>query len=167
MSAVGTAPTASVVNRNDDLTDDLMIVQLAREIAMDIHPTEQILRNHQISPTRWEEIQRNTRFRQILQGFVEEWNSADNTEKRTKLKALSFVEESMPEMYARLHSPAEPLPAKAKVLEVVAKIAGLGANGAMGTGGSGEKFSVTINLGEQKTLVVSAPTPQAIDTSDK
>lgn len=135
---------------------DLILVQLSREIAMDIHPLETILANHEIAQTRWEEIRRMPRFEQLLRAQVEEWNSALNTAERVKLKALSCVEEAMPEFFARMHDPKEALPAKVRALEVFGNLAGLG-KGVVAGGGGGEKFSVTINLGADQQIKVSAP----------
>lgn len=134
---------------------------------MDIHPLDEILNSHEISTDRFEIIKANARFQALLRQQVEEWNSALNTGERVKLKALSAIEEAMPEFYARMHDPKETLPAKVKVLEAFSGLAGLGKNGQAAQGGGGEKFSVTINLGADKQLTISAPAPKAVDVSDQ
>jgi hypothetical protein len=147
---------------------DLIFVQLAREIAMDIQPLEAILKSHEINENRWSEISANPRFLGYLQTAMSEWNSALNTGERVKLKALSMVEEALPEMYARMHDPRELLASKVRAMEVIGKIGGVGVTGLGNTPGSGsEKFSVTINLGADQQLKISADVPKTIDASDQ
>lgn len=141
---------------------DVTLLRLAREIAMDIHPVEAILATLEISDDEWQEIQQNPTFRGYLRTAIEEWQSATNTQERVRLKSLAFVEEALPEFYARAHDPSENLQHKIRVLEVVAKFAGVGGN--VDTALSGEKFSVTINLGaDHQVRIERDVTPQVIE----
>lgn len=152
------AVTTELSSGNDEVT----MLKLAREIAMDIQPIENILKNLKIDEGQWEEIQQNPRFMGYLRGAVEEWQSATNTAERVKLKSLSFVEEALPEFFARAHDPKEPLAAKTEVLKTIAKFAGVGGSveGAL----SGEKMIVTINLGADQQLRIERDvTPQVIE----
>lgn len=170
MSATGAAVVAQTIPpakpQTNSSGDEMIFVQLAREIAMDIHPLTDILKNHEIDTVRWEAIKLNARFQALLLAQVEEWNSALNTGERVKLKALACIEEAMPEFYARMHDRQENLPAKVKALEVFTQIAGITKNGQGAAIGGGEKFSVTINLGADKQLTITAPSPSAIGVGD-
>lgn len=138
------------------------MLKLAREIAMDIQPIEDILKHHQVTDGQWEEIQQNPRFKNYLRGAVEEWQSATNTSERVKLKSMAFVEEALPEFFARAHDPKEPLAAKTEVLKTIAKFAGVG--GSVDGALTGEKMIVTINLGADQQLRIERDvTPQVID----
>jgi hypothetical protein len=138
------------------------MLKLAREIAMDIQSIEDILKHHQVTDSQWEEIQQNPRFNSYLRGAVEEWQSATNTAERVKLKSMAFVEEALPEFFARAHDPKEPLAAKTEVLKTIAKFAGVG--GSVDGALSGEKMIVTINLGADNQLRIERDvTPQVID----
>jgi hypothetical protein len=138
---------------------DEKLIKLAREIAMDIRSREEILDLLEISGDEFDEISSNTRFQHYLRSAVEEWNSAKNTGERVKIKSLSFVEEALPEFYARAHDPAESLAAKTEVLKTVARFAGLG--GQVVGGSTPERMVVTINLGADQQIRVE----QAITTS--
>lgn len=153
-----TAPTAPAKREAPalDLGDKFFVV-LAREIAMDIQELDVILKNHDVDQARWSQIMANPRFRMLLDQQVKEWNNALNTGERVKLKALAAIEEAMPEFFQRMHDPQENLPAKVKILEAFGNIAGLGKNQQGAPGGGGEKFSVTINIGEDQQVKVSAP----------
>lgn len=145
---------------------ELILLKLAREIAMDIRPVEEILEIHKINGENWENIQKNPYFQGILSSEVEAWQSANNTSERLKIKSLAMVEEALPEFYARMHDPKEPLPAKTDVLKTIAKFAGVGGsdfNAAVG----GEKLSVTINLGSDHQLRIEKEvTSKVIDHED-
>lgn len=128
-------------------------VKLARELAMDIRPLDDILRSHGVSSVEWDEIQASTAFQKLLTSEVEAWQSATNTAERVKVKSLAFVEEALPEFYARAHDQKEPLNSKVEVLKTVAKFAGIGGNN-FDSAVAGEKLMVTINLGADHSLKI-------------
>jgi hypothetical protein len=136
---------ASTPTRSAGLGDS-DLVKLAREIAMDIHPIDDILKQYSISNEKWEELQRNAKFQTLLSSEVEAWNTALNTPERIKLKAAAMLEEWLPELNNRLHDGAEALPAKIEGGKMLTKLAGMDQR-AGDAGGSGERFSVVINLG--------------------
>jgi hypothetical protein len=132
--------------------EDLTILKVAREIAMDLHPLETILKRYAISDQQWESLQNHWRFRQVLDAECAVWNSAMNTSERVKAKSLAAVEEALPEMFGRLHDRQEGLQHKVKLFEVLGRIGGVGGNQA-DVMGAGEKFSVTINLGSEQVRI--------------
>lgn len=134
-----------------DHGDDLTLIKLAREIAIDHYDTETILKRYRISPESWAKIKDNPRFSQLLESEITAWHSAVNTQERTKLKAQALIEEYLEEGNTRLYDPKEALNHKVELLKVLAKIAGMDRTENTGAGG-GERFSVTINLGEDAKL---------------
>lgn len=143
------------------LTHDAKFTKLAREVAMDIQPLEVILKNCAVPAAEWELISTAPRFQQLLAQAIQEWNSATNTADRVKVKALAFVEESLPEFFSRIHSDREPLSSKVSVLTTVAKIAGVGQQEQTTT--PGEKVTITINMGSD-TLTVEKELPPRVTT---
>lgn len=143
----------------NDLTEitvhqlDVEMVRLAREIAMDIRPLGDILNSHQLDSNQWESISNTPRFRQLLSSEIEAWQSATNTAERVRLKSLSAVEEALPEFFARMHDPREALQHKNEVLKTLSRFAGVGGSN-FDSNVTGEKFSVTINLGTDQTLKI-------------
>lgn len=139
------------------------MIQLAREIAMDIFPLDQILKNRAVTNDTWDKIRDNPRFNALLRTAMDEWNSSLNTGERVKIKAMAFVEEAMPEFFGRVHDPLENLPAKVETLKAIGRFAGLGIpNATPGAGGSGERFSVTINMGDDKQLKIERTVPPQV-----
>ena len=144
---------------------DITLVKLAREIAMDIHPIETILKQYSIEPHTWAELQRNGRFIRLLEGQVEEWNSAMNTHERVRAKSAAMLEEWLPELNNRMHDREIALPAKVEGGKMLAKMAGIGEREASAAGG-GERFTITINLGEDHKLKFEKTAALTIEHSD-
>ena len=132
--------------------NDVAMLRLAREIAMDVHSLDEILSTHGIDTQHWEALNSSPIFQSVLKSAVEEWQSATNTAERVKIKSLVFVEEALPEFYARAHDPKEPLAAKTEILKTIAKFAGVG--GSIDGAVTGEKMTVTINLGADRQLKI-------------
>ena len=155
------------ITENSPGINEVVLLKLAREIAMDIRPLEEILELHKIEPTKWETIKENRYFQGVLLHEVEAWQSAMNTPERVKLKSLAFVEEALPEFYARAHDPKEPLNAKVEVLKTIAKFGGIGGSNFDASLG-GERLSVTINLGADHSLTIEKEiTSKVIDHEDE
>lgn len=143
--------------------EDIGLVKLAREIAINHFPIETILERYQITPETWEDVQKNPRFQQLLEHEIKEWHGALNTHERTKLKAAAMVEEYLPEANQRIHDSRENLNSKVELVKLLTRIAGMGESRIEG-GPAGEKFSVTINLGaDQKLTFEKEVTPRVID----
>lgn len=147
------------------LRNDTMLVRLAREIAMDMRELPELLKLLSLNQEQWEAIQRNPRFLEILQSEVVAWNSAKNTAERIKVKSLSFVEEMLPELYARANDKTENLLHKVEIVKTIAKFAALGVGGA-DVVALGDRFSVTINLGTDHSIKIDKGLPaQVIDVT--
>ena len=141
--------------------NDVILVKLAREIAMNIHPLEDILKAHLIEPNQWENIQEMARFQSLLETESAQWNGALNTQERVKLKAAAMIEEWLPEANQRMHDRGESLSAKTELGKLVRDLAGF-AKGGIGIEGGGERFSVTINLGADASLKFEKELPPVI-----
>lgn len=130
---------------------------------MDIHSIEKILAAREISQEEFENIKSNPRFQAIYARMVQEWESSLNTGERVRLKALAFVEESLPEYFGRAHDPREALPAKVEILKAVAKIGGIDGR-SKDEVAAGDRFSVVINLGgDSQVRIDKEIRPQVID----
>jgi uncharacterized protein (DUF1786 family) len=132
-------------------------LKLAREIASDMRDLEEVLALYDVSTPQWEALQRSTRFQALLKTAMEEWQSVTNTPERVKMKSLAFVEEALPEFFARVHDQKETLSSKNEVLKTISRLAGIGGpvEGAI----SGERMVITINLGEDHQLQFRSDKP--------
>lgn len=155
MAIVVSAPSQSDIN----------VVKLAREIAMDIHPIETILKLYSITPENWLALQRNQKFIQLLSSQTEEWNAATNTHERVRAKSAAMLEEWLPELNNRMHDHEIALPAKIEAGKMLGRMAGIGVPNVEG-GGGGERFTVTINLGEDHKLKFEKQLPARVIDHD-
>lgn len=128
------------------------LVTLAREIALDLYGIEEILKRHRLSSEQWQRIQNHAGFQSVLAHQIQAWHSALNTTERVKLKTAIIVEEWLEEANRRIHDKNENLTAKTEVVKLLSRLAEMGLNNARVEGGGGEKFSVTINLGNDAKL---------------
>src|SRR5258708_358678 len=135
-----------------DLNQELLAVQLAREIAINLNDIETILEHYSVSDMQWQKLQRNARFQALVQEAVAEWNAAGNTQERVKIKSAAMVEEFLPEAHRLIHDASQPLSGKVEMAKFVKSLTALGVSGI--EGGS-EKFSVIINLGASEKLSFS------------
>lgn len=143
---------------------EVLLLKLAREIAMDIHELDDILKRYSIDAETWAQIQINNAFKNYLISEVEAWNTALNTHERVRVKSAAMIEEWLPELNNRIHDQKENLTAKIEAGKLVARLADMGLAKAGFEGGGGERFSVTINLGASEKLTFSKDvTPKVIE----
>ena len=131
--------------------EEVRLLKLAREIAMDIAPLPQILGSNGFTEAEWEQVQKNSRFRKYLTSASEEWNSALNTHERVRVKAAAMIEEWLPELYSRMHDKAESLNHKIEAGKLARVLAGFTSKN-IGVENAGERVSISINLGADAQL---------------
>lgn len=143
---------------NTPTSSDLALVKLAREIAMDIQPLEKILKQYEITDKTWLELQRNPRFKMLLNSEVEAWQTALNTHERVRMKSASMLEEWLPSLYQRINDMEENLPGVVEAGKLLGRLAGIGEKAEIGAA-VGERFNITINMGDRTTEITKDVTP--------
>jgi hypothetical protein len=120
------------------------LASLAREIAMDIFPTEQVLAIHKLDDAEWQRICVNPKFQDMLASMTREWQSAANTRDRVKAKAATGLE-AMLEIYIReIGDETIPLTQRVEAGKFLARLGEL--DGSQDKFGSGGGNGVTINI---------------------
>jgi hypothetical protein len=130
-----------------DVFSDQRMLILAREIAMDIHPVEDIIERHGLKKEEFEVILRNPRFVRLLEDAATSWADALNTGERIKVKSLSMLEDWLTSAYQMLHEPKYALRDKVELAKLVGRFAGMGEKSTLDTGSS-ERISININMGD-------------------
>lgn len=130
-----------------DIFSDQRMLLLAREIAMNIHPVEDIIQRHGVKKEEFEAILQNNRFVKLLEDAATSWEGALNTGERIKVKSLSMLEDWLTSAYQMLHEPKYTLRDKVELAKLVGRFAGMGEKGPMEVGSS-ERISININLGD-------------------
>lgn len=129
---------------------------------MDLQELPAILKTVGATLQDWDTIKGHPRFHQILSAEVQAWNSAVSTQERVKLKSAAIIEQWLPEAYMKIHDASEALPAKTELAKLITRLAGLGVEGAR-IEGSTERFSLTINIGDNKPHGIIVDRPMTID----
>lgn len=137
------------------LDDELRLVRLAREVAMDMAPLDVVLARGGWTLEQFDQLRRWPHFQRLVEAEAASWEGAANTHERVKLKAAAMVEDWLPEAHQRLHDRQEPLPAKVETAKLVVRLAGMGMEQALvGSGGEGQRFQLVINIGDGRPGVV-------------
>jgi len=141
-------------------SDEVLALRVAREIAMNLHDIEDVLKNNDVAPAQWAELKDSPYFTTLLREQLANWNSALNTQERVKLKSAAIVEEWLPEADRMAHDPSQPLNQRVELMKLVKSFSTIGIP--VGEGG-GDRFSVTINLGQEQIKISKEVTPQVIE----
>lgn len=131
-----------------ELSNDLEVamLQLARNIAMDIYPLDKILADLEINEYDFQKIKTHPKFLQYLRAEKEAWAGASNTAERTKLKAGVIIENFLENAYAELTDRKQALNHRIELGKLIAKIAGMGEPKLLNATGSGPAFMLQINI---------------------
>ena len=131
-------------------SDQSRLVALARELATGMREQAAVLVDYGLTEAQYQVILQNPFFKNTLDICIIEWNSADSADKRVRLQAAAAIEDALPMLAARMSKESEPLNHAVETGKLLAKLAGIGE--AQQGGPSAEKFTITINLGEDKKL---------------
>ena len=141
--------------------NEVLLLRIARELAMEIMQLPDILSKLGISSAQWDSIKELPRFQYLLNDMMLAWQTAQNTPERVKLKSAAMLEEALPEMYQRIHDSREPLAAKTEMLKLVSRLAGIG--GETAAGEVKERFVLSINIGDGGTHKIGVDTIKTIE----
>lgn len=132
---------------------DTLISRIAREVARNIYPVSQIRETNHLSIEDWDDIVATPIFQQRLKEEIAIWNAPDpmSATKRIGAKALTLVEECMPEVFRLIHDPIQPMAAKIDALKWAARMGGVEGNPNVKPGdGDDNRIKITINIGTDK-----------------
>lgn len=148
--------SADLFGHSDAMREAL--VSLAREIAPDVETVETIINRRGITAEQYEKILKNPFYARHLEGFKAEWEGVLNTDKRIKIHSAIILERSLMDLYVRVGDRTEPLSAVVEGVKTFAKLAGIGERDT-NRKGDGEKFVISINLGDDKQITEVVTTP--------
>lgn len=147
---------------NEDV--DTLMLKLARNIAMDMHPLEDILTYLGISVRQFDQWREHPRFLMYLRTEREAWESATNTHERTKLKAATIMEQFMLQAHTELADRKTPLNQRVELGKLISKIAGMGEPKVVNGGEGG--FRLQINIGNHSVAIAPQAVQKVINHDD-
>jgi len=131
---------------------------LAMEIASGLTKPSEVFSRRGFTKEQVGIILNDLQFRSILREAKANWDSADNAEERIKIKAKLALEELLYPHFILAKSPDTPAAARNEAVKTFERLSGLSKPDAAGT--SGERFSITINLGDagsRDNVTIDAP----------
>lgn len=138
------------------------LAALARDLILNLRELPQTLAAHKITAAQYERIKENEFFKRALEHLTLEWHSAKSTGDRLKIQSAASLEYVMPTITARMVKHDEDLGKIVEAGKLFAKISGVDTSDKQGPSNPGEKFTITINLGEDTKLKFEkdvTPTP--------
>lgn len=121
--------------------------QLAREIAMDIFPLEQVLEVHKLSQEEWLKIRDHPTFQSMFHAMLIDWNLASSTRERVRTKAATGLESRLETFIREIDDETIPLIQRVEAGKFLARLGELDGQHQVLGGVGGDRFQITLNIG--------------------
>ncbi len=133
------------------------LVRLAHELARNLRPLPDVLKDYGISEDEFRtQVDELPFFKRALEAAVIEWNSAGSTMDRLKLEAAVTLERGLIHLGAEMMRDDGDLGKQVEVAKLLANISGASSKGTEGAAGA-DKVSIVINLGGDQKLTFEKP----------
>ena len=143
------------------------LAALARDLILNMQDLPQTLEAHKITQEQYNRIKENEFFKRALEQITIEWHGARSTSDRLKIQAAASLEFAMPTITGRMVKPDEDLGKVVEAGKLLAKVAGVDSSEAQAASNPGEKFTITINLGEDTKLHFEKDVTPAVPQIEK
>lgn len=148
---------------------------LALELAAQLRPAVEVLKQFGITADEWEIIKKHPHFQRAFSEAKEFWESDKNAAERVKCVSTMMVEESLVTLFEMTHDVELHPSSRLDAFKTIAKIAGVDNSGSKAVGPGGgptqERFQININLtpvdGNPVNQVVIDAEPLSPLTSDE
>jgi hypothetical protein len=127
--------------------------RLAVEIAVQIRPIPDILVQYNLSRSDLVKKLKDPMFRDMVKQAKSLWHSDLSVKERIRLKSQILVEDSILEIFSILHNRDNAIPARLDAFKQLARVAEVD-QPERGKGDTGNRFTVSINLGDTIRPVV-------------
>jgi hypothetical protein len=154
-------PTVTVAVTPAPLPENFSVPQavaLARDLVIQMYDRATILKMHKLTDAQALTLEQNDYFKKLMHELAIEWNAPKSAQDRLAVQTAVGLETVLPAAIARISIKNEPLAGVAQLVKVLADIAGANAT-AKQKGPPGEKFTITINIGEDKDEVYHKTKP--------
>ena len=132
--------------------------RLAVELACQISSLPDILKRYRLTRGDLKVKLKDPTFRKMVVESKRAWHSDLSVKERVRLKASVLVEDSILAVYNILHDSENPSASRLDAFKQLARVADVDAPG-KSTMEAGEKFTVVINLGDEKLVIDGDPQP--------
>lgn len=132
---------------------------LAREIAMDIFPIEQILAIHKLSDEEFARILAHPTFQKMQTAMQIDWNLASSTGERVRAKAATGLESQLEVYIAAIGDDSIPLTQRVEAGKFLARLGELDGQRSGFGASSGAGVIINITTSERKPTLTLTATP--------
>lgn len=139
---------------------------LARELAQDIRLVGDVLADYgflSADDPRFMTLMETQTFQRLMREAAREWNNADSTKKRLRLKAQASLEVALPDLHALMVNERARADDRVNAAKFFKSLAGMDETGAGGVNMDGGGFSITINIGDKKVSMQHAGVPKIVE----
>jgi len=127
--------------------------RLAVELAVKLRPPAEILNAYSLTRADLVSKFKDPMFRDMVRQAKTLWNSDLSVKERIRLKSQVLVEDSLLSIFSIVHNADNAIPAKLDAFKQLARVAEVDAPD-RSKGDTGSRFTVSINLGDQRVPVV-------------
>jgi len=127
--------------------------RLAVEIAVQLRPVPEILKQYDISRKDLVRKLKDPMFRDMVRQAKSLWNSDLSVKERIRLKSQILVEDSILEIFSMVHNRDNAIPARLDAFKQLARVAEVDSPD-RSNADTGSRFTVSINLGEKMSPVI-------------
>lgn len=139
------------------------LAKLAKEIAMDIKPFDDILRLHELDNVTWNRIAENPQFQAMLRDMIVDWNSAKNGKERIRVKSAIGVELVLDTIITDCMDERLPLNQRVEAIKMLSRLGEL-EQPQQGQGGGADRVVFQIHIGSTPAVTIDAtPVRQEVE----
>lgn len=156
MNAPATRKTSSAVvtlpGADASLELSSLNAHIAAELAAGLSDAAAVRERYGISSAQWDTLKKSPVFREMLADAVRQFRGDLNAGIRIQKKADIVLEDAIPAYDTMIHNPEIPAQARIDAGKLMAQLAGRTQKATEGGGGGG--FTLNINLGDKKSVVI-------------
>ena len=127
--------------------------RLAVEVAVQIRPIAEVLVAYSLTRSDLVRKLRDPMFRDMVKQAKNIWSSDLSIKERIRLKSQVLVEDSLLTIFQIIHHADNAIPAKLDAFKQLARVAEVDTP-ERGKGAEGSRFTVSINLGDTRPLII-------------
>lgn len=137
---------------------------LVRDVAANLYDTDVILKTHGLTEAQYATLSVNEFFKKALEAETVVWHAPNNAQKRLALQSAIALEDTLPDVVARMKDRNAPLAAVASLVKILSEIVGLTGATVPQQGPSADRIKITINLGGDIAAFEKTPAPVEVQS---
>jgi hypothetical protein len=147
-------PSTKVVTIPEFVTATF-IARLARAIVMELQPLDRILDEFKLTQDQYAVVKLIPYFKRVCEEFAAEWNRITSTQDRLRLISAVMLEEGLPRLGSQMVDPNIGAAVAVETGKFFAKIAGVGDGPKTSEAAGGDRFTITINMGQDAKVEIA------------